>query len=203
MPTLPNEQTPGKWWNKLEDQWKLAYSQAYFQQREIYTPTTVEIQQLLEAPVLRLASPGAYHPSMGFDLTNLSGLQGLKKLELLFVVHHQLNNLEEIAELTQLKQLVVYNNGLTSLCGIEKMLALEKLYVQENNLTSIKEIESLTQLQEFHFFKNPLASLDGLGPQHQDNMKHILAFPTESLSEDEIQRKQQQTGILFEKGSRR
>lgn len=196
-------QQPQAWWNQLEDQWKLAFSQAVFHARTVYPPTDAEILDLWTMPVLRFASPGSENPNMGFDLTNLSGLKGFKNLELLFVIHHEITNLKEISALTQLKQLVVYNNKIENLSGIEKMLHLEKLFVHKNQISSLKEVSSLSHLQEISCFKNPLKSLQGLDARHQPNLQSILAFPNEHLSEIEITRTQKATGLPLEKGTRR
>ncbi|WP_020537827.1 leucine-rich repeat domain-containing protein [Lewinella cohaerens] len=196
-------QQPQAWWNQLEDQWKLAFSQAVFHARTVYTPTDAEILDLWTMPVLRFASPGSENPNMGFDLTNLSGLKGFKGLELLFVIHHKITTLEEISTLTQLKQLVVYNNKIESLSGVEKMLNLEKLFIHKNKISSIAEVALLSHLQEISCFKNPLKSLEGLDVRHQPKLQSILAFPNEHLSETEIERAEKATGLSLEKGTRR
>jgi hypothetical protein len=197
------EQAPLEWWNQLEEQWKLAFSQVFFQTKTYYSPTKAEILDLWTMPVLRFASPGADNPNMGFELTNLSGLQGFPKLELLFVIHHEITHLQEISALTQLKQLVVYNNKIESLSGVEKLLDLEKLFVHENNISSIEEVIFLEKLAAFTCFKNPLKSLRGLAVEHQPNLQSILALPNEYLSEEEILRTEKATGLTLEKGSRR
>ncbi|MGH1437753.1 MAG: leucine-rich repeat domain-containing protein [Lewinella sp.] len=196
-------QKPQAWWDQLEDQWKLAFSQAVFHARTVYTPTDAEILDLWTMPVLRFASPGSENPNMGFDLTNLSGLKGLKNLELLFVTHHEITSLEEISALTQLKQLVVYNNKIESLSGVEKMLNLEKLFVHKNQISSLEKIAFLSHLQEISCFKNPLKSLQGLDVRHQPKLQSILALPNDHLSEIEIKRAEKATGLTLEKGTRR
>lgn len=203
MPTNLMQQAPLAWWNQLEEQWKLAFSQAFFQKREAYTPTEAEILDLWTIPVLRFASPGALNPNMGFELTNLSGLKGLIKLELLFVTHHEITSFEELSDMVQLKQLIVNNNQINSLSGVEKMVNLEKLFVHNNQITSIEEVAFLSQLIEFTCFKNPLKSLHGLATEHQPNLQHILALPNEYLSENEISRAEKATGLVLEKGTRR
>ena len=197
------EQAPLEWWNQLEEQWKLAFSQVFFQNRAMYSPTAAEILDLWTMPVLRFASPGAENPNMGFELTNLSGLQGFTTLELLFVLHHEITQLQEISALTQLKQLVVYDNKIQSLSGVEKLLNLEKLFVHKNQISSIEEAAFLSKLTAFTCFKNPLESLRGLATEHQPNLQSILALPNEYLSEEEISRAEKATGLTLEKGSRR
>lgn len=197
------EQAPLAWWNQLEEQWKLAFSQVFFLKREAYTPSEAEILDLWTVPVLRFASPGAANPNMGFELTNLSGLRGLKKLELLFVTHHKITTLEDISDMAQLKQLIVNNNKISSLAGVEKMAHLEKLFVHNNQITSLEEVAFLSQLIEFTCFKNPLASLRGLAAEHQPNLQRILALPNEYLTENEVSKAEKATGLVLEKGTRR
>ena len=197
------ELPPLTWWNQLEEQWQLAFSQAFFIKRDLYTPTEAEISDLWTMPVLRFASPGAENPNMGFELTNLSGLQGFTKLELLFVVHHEITHLEEIHGLIQLKQLVVNNNKIDRLSGIKNLVNLEKLYLHNNQISSIEEVAFLNQIMEFTCFKNPLKSLHGLAAEHQPNLQSILALPNEYLSEEEISKAEKATRLTLEKGSRR
>lgn len=195
-------ENPQAWWDELEDQWKLAYSQAVFNQRQLYTPSAEEIQALLTLPVLRFASLDSTNPNMSVDLTNLSGLSQLQQVELLFIQNHPITSLKEISELTQLKQLIASGNQLTSLEGIEKMTQLEKLYVQQNQLTSIAQVSGLTALRELNIFKNPLTRIDGLGAQHEGTLEQLMALPLPELVEGETERIEEVLGISLEVGSR-
>ncbi len=195
------EQDPISWWNELEEQWQLAFSHVAFNRRELHTPSVEELQDLITRPVLRIASPGSMYPNTSVDLTNLSGLSQLRHVELLFVQNHLLSSLEEIADLTQLKQLVLPGNKLTSLKGIEKMTDLEKLHVQNNELSSIAELSHLTKLVELYVFHTSLSKLDGLGPQHKDTLKQVLARPNPELSPEEISRIEEMLDIQLGKGA--
>lgn len=189
MPSM-NEQ----WWESLSPQWQQAFSLSVLQKNT--TPTEEELTLLLDLPVLRLTGPKAPHPNCSFELTDLSGITQLSKLQILIVSHNALTGIEEVAQLPELKSLFVYNNLIESLHGIEQLNKLEQLYVQCNELVSIKEISNLVNLQELYISDNRLTSLEGLTEQHADKLKRFVCLPNEQLKHKEIIFAERELGII-------
>lgn len=189
MPSM-NEQ----WWESLSPQWQQAFSLSVLQKSTI--PTEDDLAALRDMTVLRLAGPKAPHPNCSIELTDLSGITGLTKLQILIVSHHALTGIKEVTHLPELKSLFVFNNLIESLRGIEKLQQLEQLYVNCNELISIKEIAHLVNLQELYVSDNRLTSLEGLTEQHADKLKRFVCLPNEQLKHKEIIFAERELGII-------
>lgn len=187
-----------KWWESLSPQWQQAFSLSVLQ-KNTAAPTEEDLISIRDMVVLRLAGPKAPHPNCSFELTDLSGVTGLTKLQILIVSHHALTGIEEVAQLPELRSLFVYNNLIESLRGIEKLDKLEQLYVQCNELSSIKEIETLVNLQELYVSDNRLTSLEGLTEQHADKLKRFVCLPNEQLKHKTIIHTERELGIICRK----
>ncbi|GAB3007337.1 hypothetical protein GCM10027051_03970 [Niabella terrae] len=181
------------WWNNLESQWKQAFGTVFFKNGN--TPGPEEIRNLLNTKVLRLAGPRAPYPNMGFELSNLSGIQDLQKLEILVVTHHQLQSIQPLSSMKHLKSLFLFNNQISSLKGIEDMTHLEQLYVQYNRIDSLRPLKTLTRLKEVYINNNHLASLDGLTEEHSENLVQFFCKPNDRLKQKEIIHAENQLGI--------
>lgn len=189
MPSM-NEQ----WWESLSPQWQQAFSLSVLQKSGI--PTKEDLVALRDMTVLRLAGPKAPHPNCDVELTDLSGITGLTKLQILIVSHHALTGIEEVAHMRELKSLFVFNNLIESLRGIEQLQQLEQLYVNCNELVSIKEVANLVNLQELYVSDNRLTSLEGLTEQHADKLKRFVCLPNEQLKHKEIIFAERELGII-------
>lgn len=186
--------TNQQWWKSLSPQWRQAFRIAVLQ---IDTdPSDEELSNLRDMLVLRLAGPGAPHPNCSFELTDLSAVTALSKLQILIVSHHALRSIAEVAALSELKSLFVFNNHIESLHGIEQLHNLEQLYVQCNELRSIKEVEGLVQLKELYVSDNKIDSLAGLTEQHADTLKKFVCLPNEFLKQKEIIHTERELGII-------
>ncbi len=186
--------TAGKvWWSNLEPQWREAFSCTFFQRNT--PPSADELAQLQATPALRFAGPQAFYPNLSFELTNLSGIQGLLQLETLVVTNHQLQSLEELRTLTALRNLFVQGNKIRSLQGIENLTGLEMLYVQDNLIDSLAAITNLTNLKELYINNNQIASLDGLTEAHADKLENFFCKPNEFLKQKELLRVEREIGI--------
>lgn len=185
---------PADWWNNLEPQWQQTFSMVVLShQRE---PTEEELGELLNLTTIRLAGPSAPFPNCAFELTNLSGLQQLRKLTIVVVTHHKIESIEVIGLLQGLQSLFLLNNSIASLTGIENLLKLEQLYVQHNQIGSIKPVEKLLNLKEFYIHDNCITSLDGLTENHSDKLTNFICRPNSLLKQKEIIRAERDLGIM-------
>lgn len=190
------------WWNALEGQWKMAFNEAAFGKGPTFeTPKDEELVLLLtRANVLRFVGPLGINPSLSFQLTNLSGLEGLKHLMALTVNFCNLDSLEPLRAHYQLKALFVNNNKLTSLKGLENLLQLQGLYANVNEITSLKPLEKLTNLNTLYVNYNKLTSLAGIGAAHAQNLRQFYVQPNAGIPHTEFVKIQMNHGILCRKG---
>jgi len=190
-----------QWWQKLEDQWKTAFSQAYLlKEKAIEMPSDQDLLDLWNTSILRLAGPTAFDPVTEIELTNLSGIEALKNLTYLSITNMQLTNLETLSQHTQMEYLYVYENQLTSLKGIENMLNLKELYCQNNQITDLSPLQNLTQLETVYATNNALTSLSGIILEHEEKLRNFRVLPNEKLGHREVIRVQNEFGILVQKG---
>lgn len=182
-----------RWWVQLEPQWRAAFGPAFF--GHAYQPTSEELAELWQTPVLRFAGPQAPYPNLNFELTNCSGLAGMSKLETLVITHHRLEAIHEVATMTKLKSLFVNNNTIRSLTGIESLTRLEQLYGQVNQLESLEPIRHLINLRELYVSFNALTTLDGLTRQHARTLKTFFCLPNEHLPERQLIRVERNLGL--------
>ncbi len=126
------------WWKSLSQQWRQAFGISVL--RHENTPSEKELEILMNLQVLRLACAAPF-PNCSIELSDLSGLAAMVKLETVIITHHKIEAIEEVAALSQLKSLFLFNNQIKSLKGIEGLYNLEQLYVQCNRIETIKEVE--------------------------------------------------------------
>jgi len=186
--------TNQQWWESLSPEWRQAFSITVLQKNT--PPTEEDLETLKSLAVLRLAGPDAPHPNCSFELSDLSGISALVKLQILIVSHHAITGIEEVATLPQLVSLFVFNNRIQRLMGIEGLQKLEQLYVQCNELTSMKEVEGLLQLKELNISDNKLTSLAGLTEKHSESLKKFVCLPNETLKQKEIIHTEREWGII-------
>jgi Leucine-rich repeat (LRR) protein len=186
--------TPRDWWDQLEPQWQEAFGVSVLKHSD--EPNAAELDALYNMQTIRLAGPGAPFSNLPFELTNLSGIQGLPNLTIIIITHHKIRTIEVLRNLSQLKSLFLFNNSISSLEGIEGLWDLEQLYVQYNQITSIKPIEHLTNLREVYIHDNCIVSLDGLTEKHSDKLLTFVCRPNELLKQKEIIRAERDLGII-------
>ncbi len=193
---------PEQWWNQLEAQWKKAFNEALLQKGPILDmPDEDGLKWILEGPNFRFAGPGAHHPNMSFELTNLSGLSQLTDTELISATNHKIESVKEIASLKKLKHLFLNENLLEDLTGIEGMKDLESLYVNKNKLRSILIVKDLTNLQAFYCNDNPeLNSFDGITEKHSNKLKQFVCLPNDAVPQKEIIRVENKIGVRCIRG---
>lgn len=159
-------------------------------------PSEAELEMLHHRQVIRLAGPTAPFPNCSIELTDLSGIEALARLETVIITHHSIETIEAVAGLPQLKSLFLFNNHIKSLAGIEGLVNLEQLYVQCNRIESIKAIEPLLNLKEVYISDNNISSLDGLTEAHAENLKKFVCLPNERLKQKEIIHVERDLGII-------
>ena len=104
-----------------------------------------------------------------FQLTDVTGLEKLTKLEELNLGGNQLTDVKGLEKLTQLKYLELYGNKLTNVKGLENLTQLKVLSFTLNKLTSVKGLENLTQLEYIDLRFNLL-----LTPAQIDELRKAL-----------------------------
>lgn len=191
-----------QWWSGLEEQWKLAFNEGVLRLGTIHdVPGDDDLLYLFQdAENIRLAGPTSTFPNLSIELTNLSGVQSMKKLKFLSVTEMALTGLTELAALTALTSLFVQNNQLSSLEGIEGNKELTDLYAQGNALTSLEPIRHLTKLQTLCASGNQLESLEGITLEHADEMLQCLVLPNDKLRDRDVLKLQNECGIIARKG---
>lgn len=181
------------WWKRLDAQWQNAFAVTVF--RHFNAPSGDELEQLYNSPAIRFAGPSALYPNMGFELTDISGVEELKNLEILVITHHQIKEIASLKSLRKLKSLFLFNNQIQSLEGIERLENLEQLYVQCNKISSLEPLRKLTNLKEVYVNNNLITSLDGLTEAHSANLTNFYCMPNSSLPQKEIIRVENQLGV--------
>jgi Leucine-rich repeat (LRR) protein len=92
---------------------------------------------------------------VGYQLTDVKGLEKLTKLKELSLDGNQLTDVKGLEKLTKLKELSLPFNQLTNVKGLEKLTQLKELYLQANQLTDVKGLEKLTNLEGLYLEGNP------------------------------------------------
>lgn len=185
-----------QWWDQLEDQWKKAYNEAFFNKGMVLvSPTTEELDLLLSSPALRIVGPTGSYSNLSFQLTNFSGVHRLDALETLVLTDHKVPGLEGLGHLPKLRGFFIFNNQLKSLEGLEVMTTLEELYVNANELEDLEPLAQLPALTELNCAYNKIRSIP-LPP----NLKKLYCLPNDELPDAEIIRIERQEGILCRRG---
>jgi hypothetical protein len=194
-------QSAHEWWNALEAQWKTAFNEGVLNlgKKEDIPGDEDLIYLFRDAENIRLAGPKAPHPNISFELTNLSGVVGLSKLNFLSVSDQAIETLSELAEVQNLRSLFVQNNKLTSLEGIEGNKELINLYAQGNSITSIAPVRNLLKLQTLNVSGNEITSLDGITLAHSDEMRKCYVLPNDNLRDRDVLKLQNECGIIARK----
>jgi len=90
------------------------------------------------------------------QLTDVTGLEKLTKLEELNLGGNQLTDVKGLEKLTQLKYLELYGNKLTNVKGLENLTQLKELYLGDNpDLTKAQIAELKKALPKCQIISNP------------------------------------------------
>jgi internalin A len=92
-------------------------------------------------------------------LGDITPLQALTKLELLYLSGNELTDLSPLQSLTQLKRLVLNKNCLTDITPLRSLPQLTALYLCNNRLTDIAPLQALTRLLRLDLRNNMITHL--------------------------------------------
>jgi Leucine-rich repeat (LRR) protein len=188
------------WWNQLEDQWKRAFNMAYLQNGDsLSTPKDEDLIFLQTAPVLRLVGPEGPNPNLNFELTNCSGIAGLKHLRYLFLTFHNIVSLEEIKTLTHLNSLYFNDNKVTSISPLSSLNQLEDLCFPNNLVESLEPISNLPALKKINCANNKINSLNSFSENHRGQLTDFFGLPNE-IPYPEVRDFENQVGIKCKNG---
>lgn len=179
------------WWAQLSKDWQYAFAIAFFNQTVNYQnliPTFNDLKLLFNSSVLRLVGKKGVNPNLPFILTDLSGLELLTNLQMLFISGNAIKSLQPIRNLDQLNTLIVNENELESLEGIEKLVLLEKLYCQYNQISSLKPLQNLINLTFVQCNFNQLKNFEGINEQHIPKLETFIALPNKGISLRDLDR---------------
>jgi hypothetical protein len=188
------------WWSGLSDAWKKAFNEAALKRSSIDDLPEEMLLTVFTSPNHRFAGPTAPYPNVSFELTDLSGLEGLPNAEIVVVVHHSLIHIREVAEMKKLSSLFVYNNRIQSLQGLENLTGLKELFVQCNEVDSLTPLQKLTNLQTVYCSYNLIGTLEGIGEQHADKLENFYCLPNPNIKDAVAMRFEREVGIRCKKG---
>ena len=185
-----------EWWETLEDQWKMAYNEAYFNKGPVLLPPTYEeIDDILKSVALRFVGPDGPYPNLSFKLTNLSGLKQLKYLKILVANYHKIESLASIKDLHLLESLFAHDNCIQSIEEISSLVNLQEIFIQNNLIQNLLPLRKLIKLQRVYILDNCIKSLQGVTKNHSRLLKEFYCLPNEHLEQSEIIRVEQKLGI--------
>lgn len=100
------------------------------------------------------------------NITDLTPLAGLTKLQELEVASNKLHSIEPLGALTELTRLDVSQNKLSNLKGMEKMAKLERLDAQDNRISDISALPpGAEELRQLNLANNRLSDLSPLASE--------------------------------------
>lgn len=185
-----------EWWNSLEDQWKKAFNEAFWNKGSVLdAPSEAELVDISTTPTLRIVGPEAPFPNCSFELTNLSGCSELTTVETFVVTFHQIESIKELSKHTKLNAVFLISNKIKSLEGLEHATAMRDLYVQDNQIESLAPIANLSGLKLLNCVTNKLSKVE-LPP----NIKEFYCLPNENITDREVMRIENDLGIRCRKG---
>ena len=129
---------------------------------------TGELTQADLEKVKRFSLAGGFYGSSRYNITDLTPLAGLTKLEKLSLPQNQITDLTPLAGMTELKTLYLVQNQITDLTPLAGLTKLEMLYLHTNPITDLTPLAGLTKLEGLGLQWNqvtdltPLAGLTGL-----------------------------------------
>lgn len=185
-----------EWWNQLEEQWKKAFNEAFWNKGAVLdAPNEEELKDISTTTVLRIVGPEAPYPNCSFELTNSSGLAALTQLEILVLTYHRIDKIGEISNLTSLKSLFLNGNYTKDISGMEKLVNLEELYIQDNEIEDTSAVGKLEKVKTLYVAKNKISTF-AVPP----NIKSFHGMPNENIPDSEIIRLERDLRILVKEG---
>jgi cold shock CspA family protein/peptidoglycan hydrolase CwlO-like protein len=146
------------WWYNLEEQWKIAFSQAVLNRGEVTSiPEEDQLRSLFKRKKIDIVGNGILFfglNQLSIKLTNLSGLCELSQIEELNISGHDLKDLSDLDHLENLIFLNCTSNQITTMEHIQELQTLKSLIIQDNDLFTLQGLEHLHQLEYFNCLYN-------------------------------------------------
>jgi len=111
--------------------------------------TEEESAKIIEAAIRKAARRAAKKPTGELTKADYEKVTGL------YLRNNQLTDVTGLGKLTKLEWLELDDNQLTDVKGLEKLTELWHLDLSENKLTDVKGLEKLTQLTRLNLRDNP------------------------------------------------
>lgn len=180
------------WWYNLEEQWKIAFSQAVLNRGEVTTiPEEDQLRSLFKRKKIDIVGNGILFfglNQLSIKLTNLSGLKELSQIEELNISGHDLRDLSGLNHLENLTFLNCTSNKITTMEHIQELENLKTLIIQDNDLFTLQGVEHLQQLEYFNCLYNgrlttigKIKNLNKLQIFKVDSYKTIIRLELEEL----------------------
>ncbi|MCB2359169.1 leucine-rich repeat domain-containing protein [Clostridium estertheticum] len=96
------------------------------------------------------------------NISNLSGIQNLTELTLLYLYNNKIDNIDDLKGLTKLTVLDLYNNKIENINALRKLTNLTTLYLWNNKIDNIDSLKGLTNLTVLDLWGNKINDIDAL-----------------------------------------
>ncbi|MBX4270708.1 leucine-rich repeat domain-containing protein [Clostridium estertheticum] len=96
------------------------------------------------------------------NISNLSGIQNLTELTLLYLYNNKIENIDDLKGLTKLSVLDLYNNKIENINALKKLTNLTTLYLWNNKIHNIDSLNGLTNLTVLDLWGNKINDIDAL-----------------------------------------
>ncbi|MBU3075232.1 leucine-rich repeat domain-containing protein [Clostridium estertheticum] len=96
------------------------------------------------------------------NISNLSGIQNLTELTLLYLYNNKIENIDDLKGLTKLNVLDLYNNKIENINALKKLTNLTTLYLWNNKIDNIDSLNGLTSLTVLDLWGNKINNIDAL-----------------------------------------
>jgi predicted nucleic acid-binding Zn-ribbon protein/cold shock CspA family protein len=180
------------WWYSLEEQWKIAFSQAVLNRGEVTNaPDEDQLRSLFKRKKIDIVGNGILFfglNQLSIKLTNVSGLSELSQIEELNISGHDLKVLSGLNHLENLSFLNCTSNQISSMDDIQYLQKLKTLIIQDNDLFTLQGIEHLHELEYFNCLYNgrlttigKINTLSKLQVFKVDSYKTIIRLELEEL----------------------
>ncbi|UCH98273.1 MAG: leucine-rich repeat domain-containing protein [Candidatus Aminicenantes bacterium] len=96
---------------------------------------------------------------IGLKLSDISVIEDLKSLTMLYLQHNKLSNISVIEKLKKLTNLDMSSNQLSDISNIKELKNLTKLYLSHNKISDISVLRELKNLKRFVLTHNKIYQL--------------------------------------------
>jgi Leucine-rich repeat (LRR) protein len=93
------------------------------------------------------------------EITDLSPLAGLAKLESLYLDNNQISDLTLLKGLTSLEFLLLDNNEITDLTPLAGLTNLEELFLSSNQISDLSPLKGLTKMEGLYLRGNEISDI--------------------------------------------